>query len=525
MSVLPAEGDDMTSQTELLLGIDVGTSSTKGVLCTPAGEVVVETVIEHGVDNPRPGWYEQDADAIWWGDVVAVCQQLLPGRAESLRGVAVSAIGPCLLPVDVAGRPLRPGILYGIDARASAEIDWLDGEFGEDALFALGGMTLTSQAMGPKILWLRRNEPDVFAATETFLTASSYAVLRLTGERVMDAHTASYYNPLIDLRHLRWDDRFAGPITDLARLPRIAWATEVAGTVTAAAAAETGLPVGTPVTVGTIDAAAEAISVGVTDPGDMMVMYGTTLFFIQRTAEPVSDRQMWSAAYALPDGFCVSGGMSAAGGLTRWARDTFGQPEVAAEQAGGPNAYTALAALAETSPAGANGLVCLPYFAGERTPINDPDARGLFAGLTLTHTRADLYRAALEGTAFGVRHNLETMAAMGSTPRRLVAVGGGARNRTWLRAVSDATGVPQDVPERTTGAAYGDAFLAGLATGLVPNLSALNGQWVRIAETLQPNPAVRPLYDELYGIYGDLYENALDQLHALARLQLPRPGA
>lgn len=512
----------MAGQTELLLGIDIGTSSTKGVLCTPAGEVVAETVLEHGVDQPRPGWYEQDADAIWWGDVVTVCRQLLPGRADAVRGVAISAIGPCLLPVDAAGRALRPGILYGIDSRATAEIDWLNDHFGEDALFHLGGMTLTSQAMGPKILWLRRNEPEVFAATETFLTASSYVVLRLTGERVMDAHTASYYNPLIDLRELRWDGRFAEPVTDLTRLPRIAWATEIAGTVSAAAATETGLPAGTPVTVGTIDAAAEAISVGVTAPGDMMVMYGTTLFFIQTTATPVADRQMWSAAYTLPDTFCVSGGLSAAGGLTRWARDTFGQLELAAERGGGANAYAALADLAATSPAGSGGLVCLPYFAGERTPINDPDARGMFAGLTLDHTRADLYQAALEGTAFGVRHNLETMDAMGSAPQRLVAVGGGARNRTWLQTVSDVTGVPQDVPERTTGAAYGDAFLAGLATGLVPDLSALTGQWVRIGETLQPDPTTRPIYDELYGIYRDLYENTRDQLHALAHLQSGR---
>jgi xylulokinase len=381
-------------------------------------------------------------------------------------------------------------------------------------------MTLTSQAMGPKILWIRNNEPDVFAATDTFLTASSYVVLRLTGERVMDAHTASYYNPLIDLRALRWDDRFAGPITALDRLPRIAWATEVAGAVTAAASEATGLPVGTPVTVGTIDAAAEAISVGVTEPGDMMVMYGTTLFFIQQAAAPFADRRMWSAAYVFPGTFGISGGLSAAGALTRWGRDTLGTPELAAEHAGGPNAYAALGELAASVPAGSDGLVCLPFFAGERTPINDPDARGMYAGLTLDHTRAHLYRAALEGTAYGVRHNLETMAAMGAEPKRLVAVGGGARNRTWLQVVSDVTGVPQDVPARTTGAAFGDAFLAGLATGLVPGIAALRDQWVTIAEELRPDPAARPTYDTLYPIYRDLYENTRDQLHSLAAFQV-----
>ncbi|HEV2529377.1 MAG TPA: FGGY-family carbohydrate kinase [Thermomicrobiales bacterium] len=506
--------------TELLLGIDIGTSSTKGVLCTPDGQVVGETVIEHGVDNPRPGWWEQDADAVWWGDVVRACQQLLSGADGEVKGVAISAIGPCLLPVDADGRPLRKGILYGIDARAGAEIDWLNDHFGEDAMYDLASMTLTSQAMGPKILWIRNHEPEIYERTATFLTASSYVVLRLTGERVMDTHTASYYNPLIDLRAGRWDERFAGPITDLDRLPRIAPASELAGTVTAAASEETGLPVGTPVTIGTIDAAAEAISVGVTEPGDMVVMYGTTLFFIQQTAAPYADRRMWSAHYVLPGTFGISGGLSAAGALTRWGRDTLGGPELAAERAGGPNAYAALGDLAASVPAGSGGLVCLPFFAGERTPINDPDARGMYAGLSLNHSRAHLYRAALEGTAYGVRHNLETMAAMGSAPKRLVAVGGGARNRTWLQVVSDVTGVPQDVPERTTGAAFGDAFLAGLATGLIPDLKALRGQWVTIAEELRPDPASREIYDTLYPIYRDLYENTRDQLHALAAIQV-----
>lgn len=504
---------------DVLLGIDIGTASSKGVLCRPDGTVVAEATVEHDVDNPRPGWYEQDADAVWWGDVVKLCRQLLNGQGDRVGAVAISAIGPCVLPVDADGHALRPGILYGIDARAGEEIDWLNREFGEQALFDLGGMALTSQAMGPKILWMRRHEPGVFAKTETFLTASSYVVLKMTGERVMDAHTASYYNPLIDLKNLSWDARFAGPITDLARLPRIAWATEVAGQVTAGAARETGLPAGTPVTVGTIDAAAEAISVGVTAPGDMMVMYGTTLFFIQRTDAPIADPRMWSAAYATPGGWGVSGGMSAAGGLTRWARDTFGQPEMAAQRNGGPNAYAALAELAAAVPAGSEGLICLPYFAGERTPLNDPDARGIYAGLSLTHTRAHLYRAALEGTAYGVRHNLETMAQMGSAPKRLVAVGGGAQNRTWLQIVSDVTGVQQVVPERTTGAAFGDAFLAGLAAGIIPDLSVLTDTWVRMATTLEPDAGNRPVYDELYGIYRELYPNTREQLHHLARMQ------
>ncbi len=505
---------------DLLLGIDIGTYSAKGVLCTPGGEVLAEQTIEHGLSLPRPGWAEHDADAVWWAETAALCRALLGDRfaGDQIGAVAVSAIGACLLPVDEAGRPLRPGILYGIDSRAGDEIAWLNDRFGEDALFALGGMALTSQAIGPKILWLRRHEPEIYARTHKVLSASSYLVLKLTGEWVMDRHSASYYNPLVDVRALEWDDRFAAPIVEPEKLPRLLWSTEVAGAVTSEAAEATGLAAGTPVTAGTIDAAAEAISVGVVAPGDMMVMYGTTMFFIHVTDRPVPDPRMWATGFALPGLYDIAGGMSTTGALTRWFRDNFAAQEIATERAGGASAYQVLAEEAAAVPAGAEGLVCLPYFAGERTPLNDPDARGVYAGLTLSHSRAHLYRASLEGTAYGVRHNLETMAAMGAPPRRLVAVGGGAKNRLWLQIVSDACGLPQDVPERTIGAAYGDAFLAGLAVGLVPDLAALNRDWVRLATTLRPRPAEQAVYDAYYPIYRHLYGAARDDLHALARL-------
>jgi xylulokinase len=505
---------------ELLLGVDVGTYSTKGVLCTPEGEVLMSHTIEHGLSLPKPGWAEHDAEEIWWEEVAAVCRHLLSGRysGADVGAVGVSAIGACVLPVDDEDRPLRPGILYGIDTRAGQQIETLNAQFGEDALFDLGGMALTSQAIGPKIQWLRENEPEIYARARSFMTASSFIVLRLTGETVMDKHTASYYNPLMDIRELHWDDQFAGPIASLDRLPHLAWSTDVAGAVTRKAAAVTGLREGTPVSVGTVDAAAEALSVGVVEPGDMMIMYGTTMFFILVTDRPVPDPRMWATAYCLPGLYDVAGGMATSGALTRWFRDQFGQAELDAEAAGGPNAYESLATLAANVPAGSEGVICLPYFAGERTPINDPRARGVFAGLTLSHTRAHLYRAVLEGTAYGVRHNLEAMREMGAEPRRLVAVGGGARNRAWLQIVTDVTGVPQIVPARTVGASYGDAFLAGLAAGIVPDVGTLSRDWVKIETTLEPDAATRERYDEMFRIYRALYEASKEQMHALARI-------
>jgi xylulokinase len=210
---------------ELLLGVDVGTYSSKGVLCAPTGDVLATETIEHEMSMPHPGWAEHDADSIWWGEFAEITRRLLSGRysGEDVGGIAVSAIGGCMLPVDAQGSPLRPGVLYGIDTRAVDEIAWLNDRFGEGPMFDLGGMALTSQAIGPKILWLKRNEPEIYERTNKFLTASSYMIYRLTGEFVIDRHTGCYDNPLIDVRTLEWDGRFAEPIVELERMPKLLW--------------------------------------------------------------------------------------------------------------------------------------------------------------------------------------------------------------------------------------------------------------------------------------------------------------
>ena len=496
---------------ELLLGVDIGTYASKGVLCTATGRIVAAQELEHDLNVPRPGWAEQDADRVWWGDFVTLTRRLLTGRdAAAVRAVGVSAIGPCLLPLDEADRPLRPGILYGIDTRASAEVAELTAAIGEDALVDLCGMTLSSQAIGPKLCWLARHEPQVWARTRSVLTASSYLVLRLTGQRVMDPHTASHYNPLFDLAAAKWSDRFASLVAPPQWLPRLQWPTEQAGVVTAAAAAETGLRPGTPVATGTVDAAVEALSVGVRRPGDMMLMYGTTAFFILVTPGPVRTRGMWSTAYCLPGMYDLAAGMATTGALTRWFRDGFARDL-------GPDGYRALTAEAEATPPGAAGLVVLPYWSGERTPIQDPEARGVVAGLTLAHTRGHVYRALLEGTAYGIRHNLEAMADLGAVVRRVVAVGGGTRSPLWLQIVSDVTGVPQEVPAETIGASYGDAFLAGVSAGCVPGVEAID-TWARSGRTVEPRPDHHDRYQRYYEVYRAVYEEGRQQWHALARL-------
>lgn len=501
----------------LLLGVDIGTSSTKGVLCTPDGTVLNTVVVEHETSFPRAGWAEHDADGLWWADFVAVTRQLTSGpyRANDVGAVAVSAIGPCMLAVDAAGRPLRPAILYGIDTRATAEIGILNERIGEDAVFALAGMALNSQTIGPKILWLRRHKPGLFARIGWIHSSSDYVTFKLTGEHVMDYHTASYYAPLFNIETLSWDARFADHVIELDRLPRLGNATDIAGGVTVQASAETGLPVGAPVTFGTIDAAAEAVSVGVQDPGDTMIMYGSTMFFLGTVARPEPDRRMWTTAHPLPGRRAVTCGLATSGLLTTWFCDVTTSPE---ERRNRNASFPDLIAAATATPPGADGLICLPYFAGERTPIQDPEARGVFAGLTLRHTRAHLFRAVLEGIAFAARHNLDVMREMHAPPERLVAVGGGTKNPLWVQATSDITGVPQAIPERTIGASFGDAFMAGLGSGLVPDLSALRQDWVRIVGQVDPNPDHAERYSAMYALYLGLYERTKGTMHGLGEI-------
>lgn len=493
----------------LLLGVDIGTSSSKGILATVDGRIVERAERPHGVLLPHPGWVEHDATSVWWADAVAILCELTAAADGPIVAVGASGIGPCLLPVDADDRPLRPAILYGIDTRATAEIEELTARFGADRILARGGSSLTSQAVGPKLLWLRRREPDVWRRTRRVYMASSYLVRRLTGSYVLDHQSASQCDPLYDMEAGGWALDWADEVAPGLELPKLLWPAEVAGRVTAEAAAATGLPAGTPVVAGTIDAWAEAASVGVREPGDTMLMYGTTMFIVEVVDKLKPDPTIWGTAGIEPGSRTLAAGMATSGALTGWFRDLVGSPS-----------FETLVAEASEVPAGSLGLLVLPYFAGERTPIYDADARGLIMGLTLAHKRGHLYRALLESTGYGVRHILAALEAAGSPPARLVAVGGGTRGGLWTHLVSSITGLSQEIPEVTVGAAYGDAFMAGIGSGLVNP----GDDWTRVAEVVKPDPVTRALYDELYNDYLALYPATRDVAHHLAMLQRRAAG-
>ncbi len=487
------------------LGVDIGTYETKGVLVNASGEIAAQAARRHQMLVPRPGWAEHNPDEDWWGDFVYVTQRILNESGinpAAIDAIACSAIGPCMLPVDDNGNALMNGVLYGVDNRAAVEVEELMDRIGEETLIRHCGNTLTSQSVGPKILWLKRNKPDLFAKTAKIHTSTTYIVQKLTDRAVIDHVTACGFSPLYDIRTQSWSADLAPDIVRSECLPEILWSTEIAGTITPDAAAITGLATGTPVLTGTIDAAAEGVSVGVSSPGQMMVMYGSTIFIILPTSEPHVDPRLWYAPWLFKGQHAAQAGLATSGTLTHWFRDNF------ARDLDPVDAFETLAQEAAGSPVGANSLVFLPYFSGERTPIHDPTAKGTLFGLNLTHSRADIYRAMLEGIALGTAHAVETFADAGAHPDALFAVGGGTQNPIWLQATSDATGLTQTVRQKTIGASFGDAFLAALALGrVVPEDIDL---WNPVARRIEPDANAREILKERLSQFKRLYTQTKD---------------
>lgn len=482
------------------LGVDVGTSSTKGVLVADDGSVVASAIREHRVDRPAPGHVEMDAQ-VWWQEFASITAELTEQHADlQVSAVGLSGMGPCVLLTDAAGTPLRPAILYGVDTRSGEQQSRLEAELGRQQILEQSGSVLSSQAAGPKIAWVHEHEPDVWARARRFFMPASWLVHRLTGEYVLDLHSASQCTPMLDVHERGWHRSWADLVAPGLQLPELRWSGEQAGVTTQPIGR---LPAGVPVTTGTIDAWAEAVSVGAHGTGDLMLMYGTTMFLIATVPEPLTSETLWGTVGALPDTHNLAGGMATSGAITAWLRDLVGGP-----------GYGQLVAEAAGSPAGAHGLLMLPYFAGERTPLQDPDARGVLAGLTLSHTRGDLYRAALEATAYGVRHNVETMADAGVRIDRVVAVGGGVQHDLWPQIVSDVTGLDQVIPSITIGASYGAAHLAA---ALVDGVDIAD--WNPPQRTLRAGEDAHERYQELYRHYRDLYPATREITHALATIQ------
>lgn len=490
---------------KLLIGIDIGTGSSKGVLVKLSGEVVSISEQPHDLSLPRPGWAEHDAETVWWADFKAICDELVQAAGDTeIAGVAISGIGPCILAADENANPLRPGILYGIDTRAMAEVQELTESYGASKIAKRCGNPLNAQSIGAKILWLRRHEPEIYEKTKYFFMAHTFLAHRLTGVYYLDHISASYSEPLYHVGKNKWIDKWVADIAPGLPMPELKWPTEVIGHITAEGAERSGLPEGIPVAAGTMDSFADAMSVGVRQPGDAVVIYGSTMSIVLVTDESLPSAQLWSNAHLFKDTYNLASGMATSGSLTKWLRDVCGDVD-----------FAQLTKEAEEVPPGSDGLVILPYFAGERTPLLDPNARGTITGLTINHGRGHLYRALMEATAYGARHILEVMHDAGGSGKKAFAVGGGTKGGLWPQIISDVTGLSQEITEQSVGACYGDAMLIGVAGGFIPE-DADRSPRVGSVEPIEANHKV---YDELYGVFRHLHPATVELQHQLAAFQ------
>jgi len=463
----------------VFVGVDIGTYEAKGVVLDDAGRVLASARRRHDLSVPEPGFAEHDAESVWWTGFVTVVRELLASSAvvpEAVEGIGCSGIGPCVLPLDADRRPLRPAILYGVDTRASRQCESLTESLGREAILHRTGAALTSQAAGPKVAWVRDQEPEVYDQTDLFVTCQGYLVGRLTDCWTMDHSTAAYYGPCYSLIDSAWDAEWSDAAGAKGRLPELHWSTDVVGAVTTAAAAVTGLAVGTPVIAGAPDAPAEAIAAGVTRPGDLMIMYGSSMFMIEVLDELVVDPRLWAASFVFDGSYIMAGGTSTAGTATRWWLDILGRSGAGDDDL----AFGDLVDEAAAVDPGSDGLIALPHFSGERTPLNDPAAR----------------------VATGVRWNIDVLREIGAAPVRVRAVGGGTRNRVWTQAISDSLGLPQEIVR--SNAAHGSALLAAVGVGGLDR-GALGGL-AEVAAVIQPRVEYRETYDRLARSARNLYE-------------------
>jgi xylulokinase len=467
-----------------LVGIDVGTSGVKGLAVAADGTVLAREEAGYPLSTPRPGWAEQNP-ADWWEATEAVLGRL-EQRAGRPAGIGLSGQMHGLVALDAAGRVLRPAILWN-DQRTAAECAEIETAVGLERLIALTGNRALPGFTAPKLLWLRRHEPDAYRAIARVMLPKDYVRLRLCGEWATDVSDASG-TVLLDVAGRRWSEEVLAALSiDQALLPVALESVEVSG-VTAD---------GVPVAAGGGDQAAGAVGVGVDRPGPASVALGTSGVVFAAldafSADPLA--RVHAFCHAVPGAWHVMGVMLSAAGSLRWLRDAVA-PGIG---------YEELMGAAAAWPAGVEGLIFLPYLAGERTPHADPDARGAFVGLGLRHDRGALVRAVLEGVAFGLRDSFELVREVGGRPTLGRVSGGGARSELWLSIVASALELPLERVAVDEGAAFGAALLGGVAAGVWPDVAAAVAATVRVGERVEPVAEWVEAYARVRERYRALY--------------------
>jgi xylulokinase len=491
----------------VLLGIDIGTSSAKVLACGSDGSVLGRTRVPYGMKLPRPGWAEQDPDD-WWRAACTGIGRVL--HAASIDPGQVSAVGLSgqmhgLVPLGRDGSPARDAIIWP-DNRSEKECDFYKEIIPEPDAYFLTGLPVVPGIFGPSLLWLQAHEPDAAAASSAFLLPKDYVRLRLTGEIATD-ETDAGGTLLFDVRRRQWAADLIGALgLDQSALPPVLRSAQPAGRVHAAAARQTGLREGTLVAAGGGDQAMGAVGVGAVRPGVVALSLGTGGQVVTTLEAPVLDpgRRTHLLCHAIDDTWLLMGATLTAGLALHWLEGIIGESP-RRDPADTAASYAELITEAGSVPAGADGLIFLPYLAGERTPYMDRLARGCFVGLTLEHGRGNLTRAVLEGVSYSLNQALEIFGELGVPLRTLIGSGGGTKDGLWMRIQASVSDHPIIISAVEEHAAYGAALTAGLAAGVLGSLEDVTAPHHAHSVTVFPDPAEAAVYRRSYSIYRDLY--------------------
>jgi xylulokinase len=481
-----------------LLTIDVGTSSTKVALFSQNGRLLDSEQVTYAVQRPRSGWAEQDP-GFWWDAVCLSAKKLL--KDDSLReiaAVAVSGQTPSCVAIDTAGKPIRPAILW-LDRRSVSQVEWLENHVSLKKAVQRSANTLDSYYGGAKWLWFAQEEPAAYRNTWKILQAGGYIVYQLTGKAVIDYSQAGLCSPCFNMKRREWDQEICDLMgIQIEKLPQILPSTQIIGQVTRKGAQESGIPVETPVATGAGDFALSCLGAGVLEAGTAAAMLGTAGNLL--VPEPSkTDPRLINTIHV--NGNTLSLGGVYAGGSLEWFKGLF--------RSNPPDFFAQVENEAKQTSAGANGLLFLPYLMGERTPIWDPQARGVFFGLSNRHGRGHLYRSILEGVALAFRQILEIVTQTGTDIQEIVLTDGGAQSPLWRQIFSDVLQIPVRWQPHTGGTSLGTAYLAAVANGQVPGFGELS-QWLTPTLDSYPNSSTTEVYDDLFEIYWQFYERVKD---------------
>jgi xylulokinase len=495
-----------------ILAHDLGTTGNKATLYDREGKLVGSAFFGYGTRYEHTGWAEQSPED-WWRAVCQSTQTLLKQvnlRATEIACITFSGQMMGCVPLDRQARPLRDAIIWA-DQRSVAQEQWLADRISREEVYRITGHRLSASYSLPKMLWVRDHQPELYKQTYKFVHAKDAMVARLTGVFVTEPSDASSMN-LYDLEQGTWSEKIiAAAGLDPAQLPDVKPSITVVGELLPSVAEEVGLAAGTPVVIGGGDGACAAVGAGVWREGAAYNYIGSSSWIALSTPKPIydPDYKTFTFGHIVPDMFMPTGTMQAAGASYQWTRDQLGGMEAQAAAALGLSSYELMNLNAEQSPAGAKGLLYLPYLMGERSPRWNTKARGAFIGLTIRHTRADMLRAVLEGVSMNLRVILEAFTKQGAKIESMRVIGGGARGRFWNRIMADVYGLPVQrlaILEQAT--SMGAAVAGGVGVGLYKDFS-ISEQMNAIAETVQPDPAAQAVYARQYPIFEAAYQQLL----------------